>query len=153
MIGIYARHIVTCMTPAYRQMYISNMYTDKILLVTVSIIIWIVGALQLILGKVKSCGGKYYELLLAVIVPSILQVLGAPELRFFVLPYFVLYAYVFMYIDYKQLWIEIRTRWVTVLSVVLIIVVLWISVFGSIMAGNSQRVLLIDDNDLETSIE
>ena len=78
-------------------------------------------------------------------VPALLQLFGAPELRFFLLLYLLLYAYVFIRLDYVMLKGIIKERWIYVVPLTCLVVLLWIALFGMIIADYEQGVFLIND--------
>ena len=144
MLGIYVRHAISLLTPSTNEAYITNIYNGKSLLATASIIIWIVAG-GAILNSIKKIN-KRCLWVLAVFLPSFLQLFGQTELRFFLTVYMVSYVYVFAVIDYNELWSSIKDRWLSVLIGVVAIYVLWISLYGSILADNSQKTFLIGDS-------
>lgn len=148
MVGIYTRHLVSLITPSWRQAYIDDIYTDKTVLFLLSTFLWIFAALNIFADiENKSIFHEKSKLVLAlaIMLPGLLQLLGAPELRFFISVYALLYGYVFMKASYKNVWNYVRPRWIQIFFVVLVITFLWISVFGSTLADNRETVLLIND--------
>ena len=151
MIGIYTRHLVALITPAWKRIYIENMYTNKFFLVIISIFIWFIAGINFIMeSQEKKLPTDKLFILFSVMLPSFLQLLGMPELRFFVAVYLVLYAYVFLKIDYRRWLGFVKKNWKTILPVSVIIIILWISVFGSELADNSDAQMIIHDYQIES---
>lgn len=143
LVGIYARHLVALLIPSSTQMYITNIYNDKTVLALVSMILWIVAGMAC-LFSVKSIN-KNVLWIIAVLIPSLLQMLGFTELRFFIAVHMVTYVYVFLVVDYKALCNGLKDRWLPVVCNMIIIFVLLTAVYGNILASNQQRTMLIND--------
>ncbi|MBE5852048.1 MAG: hypothetical protein E7299_03705 [Lachnospiraceae bacterium] len=153
MIGLYMRHMISLLTPAYREIYITNMYTDKGILASISILIWIVSGIGIMeLFDRKSLCNVFW--IFAVSVPALLQLFGAPELRFFIPLYLISYYYVFVEINYKELFLKLEGRRIKMALGIAIIYLLWITIFGNILEANSERTLIIHDfYEYQTQIE
>ena len=79
------------------------------------------------------------------LIPSLLQMLGFTELRFFIAVHMVTYVYVFLVVDYKALCNELKDRWLSVVCTMIISFVLLTTVYGDILASNQKRTMLIND--------
>ena len=122
------------MTPSYTEQYITNLYIDKSLLILVSVIIWFCAGLS-ICTKIKERSLSPDILwIISIIVPSILQMPGAPEIRFFISLYLLAYYYVFVETDYKNLLLKVKKSLLVIILSMFIIIVLWISVFSDIQS-------------------
>lgn len=143
MVGIYVRHLVALLIPSSTQMYITNIYNDKTVLALVFIILWIVAGMAC-LFSIKSIN-KNVLWIIAVLIPSLLQMLGFTELRFFIAVHMVTYVYVFLVVDYKALCNELKDRWLSVVCTMIISFVLLTTVYGDILASNQKRTMLIND--------
>ena len=146
MLALYMRHLISLMTPAFRQIYITDLYPNKGLFATVSILIWIMAGLGLIhaLNKKNITSQTFY--MISICIPSLLQMFGAPEIRFFLPVYLLCYVYVFVYIDYKELISYYRGKWIYVLLGSVSIFLLWIVVYGDVLSMNQYIPLIIHDN-------
>ena len=84
-------------------------------------------------------------LVFILIIPALLQLFGAPEVRFFISVHMLLYVYTFGIADYKGVRRYVHGRWIQVLIAAVFVFVLWITVFGMTLSDNSERVFLIND--------
>lgn len=153
MIGLYCKHLLAGMTPAWRAGFITDIYTNKGLLVTISIGIWLVAALDIlenIRKKQWSDAGWYCA---AIALPCLLQMAGSVELRFLLPMYLLAYYYVFAAIDYRALWSGVKSKIISVLTVMLVIFVLWTSIIGSVLSMNTEKTLLIHDYSTVQEVE
>ncbi len=143
MTGIYIRHLVSLMTPVYNEQYITDMYGSKALTVGVSMIIWLLTGISIcntIARKNLTCSALW---VIALIIPSLLQLLGAPEIRFFIPLYLLAYTYVFVMIDYRSLYSDIKERIWGVVIVSGIVALLWLAIIGDIMSNCNSRTILV----------
>ena len=142
-IHIYTRHLISLMTPIYYQIYTPNLYTNKVGIIGISIALWLLAGLALI----KSINLKEINTIflwtLAAVIPAFLQLFGAPELRFFLPVYVILYEYLGTRVSYKDMWIYYKNKLIPTLLVVLFIVIMWIAIIGEII-GSNEYILLIN---------
>lgn len=144
MIGIYTRHLISAMTPAWNEVYISNLYTNKVLLVLSSIVLWMIAGLHLFSASLRRSDVKQNAgYFVAIVTPALVQLLGAVELRFFLPAYLMLYGLVFLKISYCDLFHYIVINKWKVASILFIITILWVTIFGMILAMNREQVMLI----------
>ncbi len=145
-IGIYTRHLISIATPAWNQAYITNIYTNKIFIVLLSIALWLLGGLNVFANLNRnSFQSANAGFVVSICVPPFLQLFGAPELRFFLPVYILLYVYVFLEIDFLEIAMYIKHRWLSIVVTMLFIIILWLTVFGDILALNREIPLLIND--------
>ena len=111
--------------------------------------IWLIAGIAIL--NSKNIFNRNILWLLPAFVPSLLQLFGATELRFFLPVYMVGYIYVFAVINYHELWNVLRCRWISMLIISAVIYVLWMAIFGNILSFNTQRTLLINDSLVYTS--
>lgn len=149
MIGIYVRHMISALTPSSNEIYITNIYNNKGIIASLSIMIWLIAGIAIL--NSKNIFNRNILWLLPAFVPSLLQLFGATELRFFLPVYMVGYIYVFAVINYHELWNVLRCRWISMLIISAVIYVLWMAIFGNILSFNTQRTLLINDSLVYTS--
>ena len=146
MCGIYFRHLVSLLTPVYRQVYLTDIYAVDWVCILVSIMIWLAagyGSIVQVHEKGFSVNGLFF---LALCLPGLLQIFDEPELRFFLPIYVLAYDYVFVRIDYRHLFHHFRKHWLPVVIISLLILCFWISLTGDTLANLSSRPLLISNN-------
>ena len=148
MTGIYFRHLLSLLTPVYRDVYITDIYDIDIPLIIVSILLWLTAGYGLLVQIRRK--GLHLDtfFVLAVCIPGLLQIFDEPELRFFLPLYVLCYYYVFAVIDYRELASDFRKNWLPVLLISLVLFVFWINCTSSILSGNYTRPLLISDNSV-----
>ena len=151
MIGIYTRHLVNLMTPSWNQLYIDNLFNNKNVLVVVSMIIWFIAGIAFYMNVQEKTipKGRLY-LMFSVMLPGFLQLIGAPELRFFLMIYLILYTYVFVEIDYSHFVRYVWKNWKVILPITVLIFMLWVSILGSTLADNRENQMLINDAYIES---
>lgn len=146
MIGIYTRHLISLMTPMYRQIYIDNLYPDKGIWTSVSALIWIFGIYAVLKQWKwkKSLPDSFW--ILSVCLPSFLQLFGSPEIRFFLPVYLLCYYYVFAAIDYRSI-VSLRYgQWIRPALCILVVFILWMTIFGNILSNSQVRTFIIHDS-------
>lgn len=147
MIGLYARHLVSIMTPTYRELYISDMWKDKSISITLAVLIWLIaGLILIVIIKEKKHRWNDMMVLFALSIPSILQVAGAVELRFFIAIYFFAYFGVFVATDYRWIWNKVKPRILPIITAMIIIFALWIAIVGEVVSSYNGGVLLMNDD-------
>ena len=149
MVGLYTRHLISVLTPAFNEAYITNIHNDKTLLILLSLSIWTIAFITFF-SKYEGKNTKItdYGFKLAIVTPALLQLVGSAELRFFLPVYILIYQYVFFETNVKDLFKYIKKRWLQILLLTTIIHLLWISLFGMIIADNKEKTLLINDNPI-----
>lgn len=147
MVALYMRHLISVMTPTYTtEPYITEMYTEKGLLITCSILIWMLSFLAVRYGlKEKRIGWMTVLGFLSLCLPSLLQMAGAPETRFFLLLYLFAYFGVFTVTDYRRLWAETKGKRGMIAVGMIVIYCLWVAIVGSMLSLYQHEVLLIHD--------
>lgn len=147
--GLYIRHLISLMTPVFSQMYISDLYADKGIFISLAIIIWMIAAIDLLFDYKKKFDKITLCMLIAVIFPALLQLAGMPEIRFFLMVHLLLYYYVVNIIDYRKLYQNIKNRWIPIVIVCAVVYFMWISNIGMILSYNREKVFIINDNHYE----
>lgn len=151
MIAIYTRHLVSAFTIFYSQTYIDDIFRPKGLLILGSILLWYVFFTNIILaaknGWRNAVVQKTDEIipLLLISLPCFIQVVGAFETRFFIAPYFILYFYICLVVDWKVLVEHVKRARPEHVMLALIIFALWISVAGTVLSQLHEEVQLIHD--------
>lgn len=153
MLGLYTRHLISLMTPVYSQIYITDMYVEKGIIISLAILIWMTAAINILFNYKKKFDKMTLCMLFAMVVPSLLQLAGAPELRFFLMAYLLLYYYVTNIIDYKKMYRNIKKNWMPILIVCAAVYCMWISNIGMTLGNNSETPLFIDDHHYECVTE
>lgn len=147
ILGIYTRHFISLSTPAWNKIYIDDLYTNKSVVFILSFLMWLIAIIDIVVkGKPNRVFVKNIWLVIAMVVPGILQLFGAPELRFFIALYCLLYGFVFIKVDYTELYNYIKTRWIKVLLISIMFFALWNCVYGDTLSDNEERVLIINDS-------
>jgi len=153
MVGIYGRHLISLLTPTFSQVYITDIFNNKIVIILGSIAIWLIAGINIISDYKNAIFNRQFLWGFSVAIPCILQLLGAVEIRFFLPIYMIAYFYVFACIDYRKLWEYVRPQFLKHLVLFLTIMILWISVIGSILSNNAEDVMLINDSDHISYVE
>ena len=152
MLSLYMRHLVSLLTPAYRKVYNDDLYVEKGFYASVSIIIWLIAGISLLTLKNRHENNNEKWYYLALILPCLLQLFGAPEIRFFLPVYLLGYYYVFAVVDYKELIASLKGKWLQVSICSLIVFMLWMTVYGDVLAANKHDVFMIDNGEWYASI-
>ncbi len=147
ILGIYTRHLISLMTPAWNQSYITNLFADKTFVVLFSIALWYLAGLNVLSQlNVKVYRGNNVPYKAAFCVPAFMQLFGAPEIRFFLPIFLLLYTYVFYEINYRKMMIYVKSRWPAILIFGALLFALWITVLGDTLSFNREATLLIGDS-------
>lgn len=152
-VGLYVKHLLVGMTPTWKNPYISDVHTQKGLLITVSIVIWLIAGLNVLENCRKKRWSSAVWYCIAVALPSLLQMVGAVEVRFLAPLYLMVYYYVFAGIDYAALWEGIRDRVFSILVVMLVIFAMWTSIIGSVLSMNTEMTFLIHDHSTVQDVQ
>lgn len=146
MVGIYTKHLISMLTPLFGEVYIQNIYTDKGIIILVNMVVWILAGIYFLLGiKHKNIDGNCVWLI-PFVIPCLLQMFGACELRFFLGIHLIVYYYVLVCIDYAYLYSVIKGHLISVLACSAVVIILWISVISDILSYNREETLLIHDD-------
>lgn len=147
--GLYTRHLISLMTPIFNQIFITDLHAGKGIFISLAILLWMIAAIDILFDFKNKLNNLTLCMLIAIVFPALLQLAGAPELRFFLMVYLLLYYYVSNVIDYKKLFQSIKRRWVPVLIVCAAVYFMWISYVGMLLSFNRETVFLINDNHYE----
>ena len=145
-IGIYTRHLVALVTPAWNQVYITDIFNNKSLILTVNIVVWFILGIGICRKGANIFNTANIGYVFSIILPAFLQMFGAPELRFFFPVYVMLYSSVCMKTNLSDVGSYVRKNWFVTVVVSAIIIALWVTVFGDTLAMNKEMTLLINDN-------
>ena len=143
IIGIYAGHILSYITVIYEGFFIHDLnQIDKFAMI-LNMVLWITGGLALAEKKWSVKGIWNKRFLLFAVIPCILLVAGAPELRFFIALHFILYSFIAFEIDYMVLGRYIKKHWAKVSIAVLMIVCVWFMYIGNLLSEINANTYLI----------
>ena len=145
--GIYARHIISVLTPTFQDVYIRDVSINKGWFSSIAIMMWVV-AIGLMIDAVKNRNGLKSlttYICFAIAIASAAQCLGSVEIRFIVGIYMMMYYYLFCVADYNVIARCVRDKRIDILLVCVMIFVLWITVWGSTLAQNEMYTMLIHD--------
>lgn len=153
-IGIYTRHLFSYLTFFYREPFIQNLFVPKGFLITISILIWIIGGVgvysnvrlldkKTIIKKVFYFSGALSGLLL----PAMLIIFGAPEIRFFIAVHMIWYITICCFVDWKKTIQYIKERFISVIIVSISVFFVWSTIVGNILSYNDYtgRTMIIED--------
>ena len=147
--GVYTRHLISLMTPLFPAIYINDLYIGKGIFISLAIFTWLIAAIGILFHDERKFDSITLWMLIAMVFPSLLQMAGMPEVRFFLMVYLLLYYYVSNVIDYKKLYQNIKKRWIPIVIVCAVVYSMWISNVGMILSYNSEKVFIINDNHYE----
>lgn len=150
--GIYARHLVNLLTPIYTKVYINELFDSKLLLIFLNIFMWLAASLHGIYTN-KSIEKDAIVIITGLCLPAILQMFGAPELRFFFPVHLLLYCYLCFGIDWKELWGLVRKHPVRVLLPCVVIFFAWSTIISDTLQSCQLQLQLIDDAPKTYSVE
>lgn len=143
MTGIYFRHLLSLLTPVWRQIYITDIYGFNLLTILISILLWLTAGYGVLIQIKEQDINLNVLWILAVCLPGLLQIFDEPELRFFLPLYLLCYDYVFVQIDWKKYLRALRTNWPQVLILSVLIILFWLSQTGDILAAKRNGALLL----------
>lgn len=150
--GIYTRHLVSLLTPLFSQVYISEIVTVKVFRLLFIIILWLCWGIYTIYVKdrTKCCKVKDVIIIIGLLIPSVLQFFGAPEIRFFFAVHLLLYFYICFCLRWKDLWGYFKGHVIQCLFPCVVIFFAWCSMIGSILQEVQESVQLISDYPAES---
>ncbi len=142
-IGMYVRSTINYMTPIYSEIYVNDIWKDKSFNILLNAIIWIIAFGTLIFQpkeKVREWfkNFKFSVPIFCFIFPCLMIIPGAPETRFFLPAYFLLYGFVCYKINYKELFSLLKKYKYSLTIMFFAILFTWISVIGSTLGNTGQ---------------
>lgn len=147
MIGIYIRSLVNYMTPLYTDTYISDLYKDKMSPFFINAVIWIISFGYFFMQKKEDIikwSKESSSIIISTILPCLLLIVGAPEIRFFLPIYYLLYGTVCYSVDYKGMIRAFKANPIKISIIILTLFCLWIAVIGSTLSQSSANVYLFN---------
>lgn len=144
MLGIYTKHLLSALTICWASPYIQNIHASKEIIISLSIILWLLSGLALLTRlRKKEWNFEVFIYSVAVAVPGFLQILGAVEVRF-LLPFFLLmYTYTFQIVDWKEVLAATKGHRLILGIILFIIYIFWITVIGGILGEAAELPVLI----------
>lgn len=153
MIGIYTRHLVSLMMPMYLETYIHNLYISKGFFLTFIMLLWFVSGMYFLCSiKNRRVNWTRTSVIFAIFIPCMLQLLGAPEVRFFLPIHFIMYFYILYYADVKECKAYVKGNGITLVVLFAVIYTLWISVVSDVLSSNEHETLLINDANIQAEL-
>ncbi len=147
MCSVYIRHLIALLTPKFSEAYIPDLYVAKGLRVATAIFIWLLAGTNLLIRiNGKEVDIKLLVIAIIIFIPGLLQLFGAPELRFFIGVHFTAYFYALFYMDLKKIALCFKQNKAIFVAVYLIVFMLWIGVLSSILENNQEKIFLINDS-------
>lgn len=144
MAGIYMRHLISAMTPFYREVFVHDLYAEKGVLITISILLWLLSGVVLtsafLKRKLNMCDFWFCA---AIGLPGVMQMFGAVEIRFFLPLYLLSYFGVFVKTDYNVLRMSGRKIF-AMLLIVAALYLSWIAIVTNILLFHQNMPLLIN---------
>ena len=144
-IGMYARATINYMTPLWNEVYIHNMFSDKAITFIINFVLWIVTFGSLLLKKrdgVRRWMENEAWMTLPYIIICLLMIIGAPEVRFFIAGYFLMYGYVCFRLNYGEVCSALKSHPVKIAICIGIILVMWIAIIGATLSHGSLGTVL-----------
>lgn len=143
ILGIYVRHLINMLNPVFGEIYIENSHQFKLHLTLINYLMMVGTFIGLLSSKVRGAHSVAKKTatvgaiwgLLPLILPCVMLLPGAVELRFFLPIYLLMYAYLLFAADWKSIiaWIrERRTATIIVASLVFIVLLsIWSAAFAN----------------------
>lgn len=136
-VGIIGRHVINVLYLPYGHVYVNDLNHHKSLYALINyIMLFVAGLYTLKIEKknwLKISEKRLY--IYSMIVPCILILPGAIEMRFFVLMYIVLYEFIAYDIDYIKLYEYSKKNKVKIFVAMILIFILLCSLWGNTMSS------------------
>ena len=142
--GIYAKHLVGLLTPFFGDSFVHEIFAPKTLRVFLIALLWITGGLGLVVSS-KHWKTDNVIYLAALMVPGLLQMFGAPEIRFFIVIHFLFYFYLGCGMDVGELAAACKKYSVQIFPACMVIFFAWVTIVGGILQAATAEPLLIGD--------
>jgi ABC-type multidrug transport system fused ATPase/permease subunit len=144
LITVYTRHFISAATPSFTRCYVTELRQDRSLILITIVILWFLATVSLV-EKLKKKEAHTIGWLIPIVLPSVLQMLGAVEIRFFLPIYALIIYYVCTVIDFRELHEETKTKKLALTVVFLVVFLLWATVYSDLLAMNVETVFLINE--------
>lgn len=146
MCSIYARHFVGLLTPIYPWEYIYELFCPKGFRISFAIVLWLIAAIYAIwLNKEVTLKKQDSLLLFAACMPCLLQLFGAPEIRFFITIHFLLYFFIAFCVNWQKLWQFVKINHIKVLIPCVVIFFAWTTIIADTLQACTYEKQLIND--------
>lgn len=140
--GIYTRHLITYITPIYSESYITNLNNNKSIIILMNMILFIIAGFSVFVNSKAKAMDKNYDKkkslydniwLWISLIPCLLIIPGAPELRFFISLHIMIYVYVCFFVDFKKCLDTFKSNLIFYSFIFLIIIMVWTAIIGGIL--------------------
>ncbi|MDO4323072.1 MAG: hypothetical protein Q4C61_11140 [Lachnospiraceae bacterium] len=133
--AIYFEHCVSGITMFYNDVYVNDIRVGKKLFGLNCLLYLMALAGLMAFGARKKKQNLLQKLLtlFVIAVPAILAMPGALEVRFFLPVYLLVYCYVFMIMDYREIWRFIREHWLVTGMTLVLAALIWASAAGHLL--------------------
>lgn len=137
MISLYFNHLIAYITPLYADhTFIRNLSSDTYFYFFSNAFIWIYFVIGLFLINKQQLINfikKNGILLFLFALPSLEMLLGAPETRFFLSIYIIVYGAVCYFIDINSVYDFILSHPIKVILGIIIVLIVWISAINNLL--------------------
>lgn len=133
-IGIYFEHFVSGITLFWNELYITNIQVNTTVFLT-NCILFLLAGLAFLLTRFNRNTKDYLKFCEVglIVFPALIALPGAVEARFFLSIYVLVYTYITMVIDYRELIILIRKHWILSFVFVVLCLGIWLTIANNIL--------------------
>lgn len=153
MMAIYTKHIISAFTPIWGEVYIYDLYSSKLLRVTLNFVIWFIVVSSILMYRKNAIFQKSKAVNIFVFIllmlPGFLQIIGTVEIRYFITTYILGYFYLLFGIDYNEYIDKVKKNWINLAVIGIVVYLLWITAVQDILANNEYRHFYIDGNNIQ----
>lgn len=139
-IGIYTRHLINALCTPYNHVYVKYLHAFKPWLILINYTLLFMAGLAIAVQKsyklnIKKKTDESYFYLIFSLIPCLLILPGAIEMRFFAPFYILIYGYLAYKTDYRQLYTYVKKHLLKVGSAYAVILCVFLSVWGNTLAA------------------
>lgn len=138
-ISIYGLHFISYISKTRCTTFAYDLFNDKTGCFLANAALWITAIWGIYFTKLKKSLDfikKDSGIFLISLLPCALIIPGAPEVRFFMILYFYIYAYLCYCMDYKNFYIGICSKKNLFVTVTLVVLIFWSLAMGKILKSN-----------------
>lgn len=135
--SIYATHLISYVTPLWRQNLITNVFEDKYNIFLCNAMLWLAGIGGWFCTK-NTTWRQYCKdnwPLMLCLFPCLCMLPAVPEIRFFLPAYCVLYAYLCYKLDYGAFYEKLRAHKITACLIAFCLLAVWTCAICAILAN------------------
>lgn len=144
MVAIYTRHFVSASTPIFMQVLVTDLHKDRTAILAAIITLWFISGVAVIENiKHRKVHGAVW--IIPIVLPSLMQMLGAVEIRFFLPIYVLLIYYVCTVVDYRDLNNKTKNKRLELIVAYAVVFLLWNALYSDLLAMNCDAVFLINE--------